>query len=299
MGGWRSLPTAFIHIVVAEMRHVFTATLAWTALINGISTKVYMANHGVVDTNAVIGHHFWDKYFHGYAPKTSVTCSSFELEESEIHGYGYVWCAVAWSLPVCASALVLYTLVCLAKERVWSFESGAYLHFTWTHWKSPICLQIVSLMSLTPMLLLMAWCAGAYLYPEGRHSWQHNVHIMLTSVLSIIVLLFSLNMLTYRTTPVHHWSREDMLSLNFRRGWCHLFCGCNGNFGIKLTDALWTARFELEVLGKLPPESRLVRRFWSSDEALRALQLCQAAQKTEVQQRAGKRPGKVYGACPI
>lgn len=289
---WLCLPTAGIHFIWVELRHVYLAVFAWQRLLVGISTRVYLRNHQAVDTTSEIETYFFDKYCFGQVAARNVTLGAEPVlmlhDKTEVSGYGVLWMIVAWILPLGAICLLLYALGSFAKMRIWSFESGRYLHFTWHFVRTEAYRLLVGVMASAPCLLMIIWFFGAYFYPKSSDSYQNNFVIMQESLLSIVILLFSLNLLAYPSIPVHHWDQEEMERLNFKRGLFHLLLGSNGNFGLKLTDALWTARFELQIHGHLRG-SRLLRYFRTIEEAELALEICQKAQHNEVELHAPDR----------
>mmetsp|Transcript_43833 Transcript_43833/g.121792 ORF Transcript_43833/g.121792 Transcript_43833/m.121792 type:complete len:365 (-) Transcript_43833:121-1215(-) len=289
--GWRRLPTAWVHFLWVELRHVYIAVFAWQALIIHITAKVYMSNHGIIDATAEIRQHFWNKYFKGYAPETQLTFNgntTLVIKEGSVNGFGIAWCMVVWILPASACTLVVYSLVCLAREGLWSFENGGYLRFTWNIARSPMYGYLVVAMSVSPLMLLIVWFIGAHVFPKSPKSLDNNFYIMEGSLLSICLLLFSLNRLAFPSTPVHHWKREEMLLLKFRRSLLHFLLGSNASFGMKLTDSLWTAQIESELHGQLPEGSGLLRYFWSRDAAEAALSVCRRAQLEEAKESCSR-----------
>eukprot|EP00419_Tripos_fusus_P072876 CAMPEP_0172882138 /NCGR_PEP_ID=MMETSP1075-20121228/119343_1 /TAXON_ID=2916 /ORGANISM="Ceratium fusus, Strain PA161109" /LENGTH=131 /DNA_ID=CAMNT_0013734747 /DNA_START=297 /DNA_END=689 /DNA_ORIENTATION=- len=130
---------------------------------------------------------------------------------------------------------------------------------------------------VAPFLLLVLWLFGAEAYSKSEQRLDVNFQIMQDRVLTILFLLLSLNFLAFPSVPVHSWSREDMHRLNFHRSILHLIFGTNGNFGMKMTDALWTARMELEQNGHLAEDSRLHHYFKTSEDAKLALEICEKA----------------------
>merc|ERR1712007_177192 len=146
------------------------------------------------------------KYMWGYAPPQNVSFdghTTLVVHEARIHGFGIIWFINAWILPCGALALVFYSLTCLARERIWSFECGAYLRFTW-HLPRTLPYKVcVGIMAFAPIFLLTDWFIGAHLFPKTRDSLENNFQVMQSSLLAILLLLFSLNMLAFPSVPVH------------------------------------------------------------------------------------------------
>jgi len=270
---------------------VYAAAFTWLKLVTGISTNVWMLDHRVHDTTAAIQHHFWEKYLLGHTDARNLTLGggapgcTILLHESVVKGYGIVWMCLTWFLPAIAITLVLYSLASLAAESVWSFEDGNYLHFTWHRTRTQTYRWLVRLMIAAPFLLLVLWLFGAEAYSKSEERLDANFQIFQDRVLTILFLLLSLNFLANPSVPIHSWSREDMHRLNFHRSILHLIFGSNGNFGMKMTDALWTARMELEQNGTLSEDCRLYHYFKTPEDAQLALEICEKAQRAEASRK--------------
>ncbi|CAK0792427.1 unnamed protein product [Prorocentrum cordatum] len=157
---------------------------------------------------------------------------------------------------------------------IWSFESLAYLRFTWKLYKTPGFRYGVGLMCIGPVLLPLLWMSQILLF-----GLQSQWSVLGESVPSGFLLLFSLDFLAFPTTPVHEWPRnsEQLASTQFRRSVLHLFLGGNNNFGVKLMDALWTAQH-----GDL---SRLERYLADPGQARAVLELCCLEQQAEAEKK--------------
>jgi hypothetical protein len=158
---------------------------------------------------------------------------------------------------------------------IWSFESMAYLRFTWRLYKMPGFRYCVGLMCIGPVALPLLWIIQIFVF-DLKGQWT----VLGESIPSGLLLLFALDFLAFPTTPVHEWPRNDeqLASIQFRRSLLHLFLGGNNNFGMKLMDALWTAKH-----GDL---SRLERYLADSRQARSVLELCCLEQQAEAEKKA-------------
>lgn len=278
--GWRQLPTAPLHLLLVELRQVWLSMLTWQVATSDISARVWMHNRGIIDTKSIIRHHFWQKYFHFGAKEviadftTDGGRTGIHLKETHLEGFGYAWCFALWILPLAALGLVMHSLCLLLTQKIWSFERGDYLSFTWKLKRSPQFKAYVAAMCFAPFALGAMWLLGSLLFPshpEVKKAEYNNLCVFYDVWLNFALLTFSLNALLFPTDPVHYWDLEDLQKLRFRRSILHLLLGSNSNFGLKLVDGLWTARSEMDVESRLSEKSRMQRYFWSREDAERAL----------------------------
>jgi len=276
---WRRLPTAPLHLVLVEMRQVWLALLTWQAATCEITAKVWMDNRGIIDTKSLVRHHFWEKYYRFYSSaelagfRSDGSMAGIHFKASHIEGYGYVWCAALWILPLAAFGLVAHALCLLWGWRIWSFERGDYLCFTWKYERSNPFKAYVAVMCLAPFVLGCVWLVGCLFFPshpENQAAPDNNLTVFYDVWLNFGLLVFSLSALLFPLTPVHYWDVKGLRGLRFRRSILHFLLATNGNFGLKLVDGLWTARSEMDVEGQLSDNSRMVRYFWNREDAERA-----------------------------
>ncbi|CAK0890383.1 unnamed protein product [Prorocentrum cordatum] len=160
---------------------------------------------------------------------------------------------------------------------IWSFESLAYLRFTWKLYRRPGFRYCVGLMCIGPVFLPLLWIFQILAF-DLQSQWT----VLGQSIPSGLLLLFALDFLAFPATPVHEWSSNDeqLASTQFRRSLLHLFLGGNNSFGMKLIDALWTAEH-----GDL---SRLERYLADPRQAPSVLALCRREQRAEAEDRSGR-----------
>lgn len=293
---WRRLPTALIHFILVELRHVYVAVFSWYHLMRDANVMTAMSAHYKTDSR--LEDYFTRLFFWGSTQQEVIHCnnvsdvfflaqaernqqklqfngSSLTLPATTLEGGNIPWLVLSWSLPVGAAVLTMYMFFNFAIQRLWSFESARYLNFSWHLYKAPAYRWCVALMACGPVVLPFMWFGEIVAY----NLWDNQLNVLRRCAIAALVLLWALNILAFPTTPVHYWqSNADFLDLRFRRSILHLFFGSNAGFGMKFVDALWTAQH-----GDL---SRLKRYATDPDKADEMLRICRQAQKTECEYKA-------------
>ncbi|CAE8593282.1 unnamed protein product [Polarella glacialis] len=255
---WRRLPTAWIHLLWVESFHVYMAVYAWLRLVSNNNAHTAMRGHylataqieryfanlfilGSTSQTTIQFCNVTDTYFLGHSEQIllneSVSGSVLELPATEIAGANLPLLIIVWILPTGAFLLMLFVVLNFAREGIWSFESAAYLQFTWLVTGRATYRRLVAVMALAPIVLPTLWLIQIVLFDlEGQFE------VFRASTLSGLLLLFALDMLAFPSVPVHDWrASADFLRLKFRRPLAHLLLGRNSSFGMKLVDALFAA----------------------------------------------------------
>eukprot|EP00441_Pelagodinium_beii_P017346 CAMPEP_0197663258 /NCGR_PEP_ID=MMETSP1338-20131121/56741_1 /TAXON_ID=43686 ORGANISM="Pelagodinium beii, Strain RCC1491" /NCGR_SAMPLE_ID=MMETSP1338 /ASSEMBLY_ACC=CAM_ASM_000754 /LENGTH=260 /DNA_ID=CAMNT_0043241541 /DNA_START=253 /DNA_END=1035 /DNA_ORIENTATION=+ len=220
-----------------------------------------------------------DVYFLGQAERSYASISYDErrlvLPATSISGANIPWMFLIWLLPVGAGLLLLFILSSFLQRNIWSFESAAYLQFSWDIGQMPQYKQCVYLMAAGPLFLPLIWLLQIILY-----DLEDQIEVLKSSVLSGLLLLFALDHLAHPgLSSAHEWHNSEFLQLHFQRPILHLLFVSNKNFGLKLVDALWAAEHG--------DWSRL-QKCVDADDAKDVLRICQERQKSEVSEPTEK-----------
>ncbi|CAE7378163.1 unnamed protein product [Symbiodinium natans] len=285
---WRRLPTALFHMLVVECIHIYLAVFAWFRLVTNVNLRTAMGAHfqvldrlegyfynlflfGSTAGTSVHLSNVTDTFFLGQEQRTQPSVfyngSMLELPSTNIDGANIPWIVLVWLLPLGGALLVLLHLVLLARRRVWSFDCGAYLQFSWDIVRTPEYRWSVGLMALAAILLPIIWILQILIF-----NLPDQLDVLRGSILSGLLLLFALDQLAFPSIPCHDWA-SPFQDLTFRRPMLHLILGTNKSFGLKLVDALWAAE-----LGDL---SRLRRYLPDPDNAEEVLRICREVQRAE------------------
>lgn len=290
-------PTALPHFLLVECWPIVLTPYLFNKLVTDVNVKIEMQDHGMQE------HVFYDYYrgrlLLGTAQEVNITFDPVHLREvtpSTLPGTQMVWVALAWLFYLTAAALELGVLVAFfwRGNRFWSFDEGAYLHFTWHLPRRPWYRRLVVVMASAALVLPLVWIVQAYLY-DDQHRLGADVKVFLAEWFTGLSMLFSLVKLgAFRLklgaclSPsfglqegVRYWwvrgASDHVKERRFRRpGWLFdSFMEHNAGFGGKLLDALWAA--EHRDLTKLAAclESQDV------EEARAFLEECRAAQRAE------------------
>eukprot|EP00933_Yihiella_yeosuensis_P011089 TRINITY_DN1180_c0_g1_i2.p1 TRINITY_DN1180_c0_g1~~TRINITY_DN1180_c0_g1_i2.p1 ORF type:complete len:361 (+),score=41.29 TRINITY_DN1180_c0_g1_i2:90-1085(+) len=281
------LPTAWIHLVVVEHFHVYTAIYAWLRLIKNVNTHTALHGQyanidevegyfsslftwGSTDSLTIHFSNVTDPYFlGGDYQQILFNGSSLTLPATNIAGANIPWLILLWTLPIGACGLLLFVLGAFLMEGIWSFESAAYLQFTWQITREPLYRYCVAVMTIAPLVLPVIWIVQIVYY-----DLENQIAVLKGSALSGVLLLFSLNLLAFPSVPYHDWcANERFQALRFRRNLLHLFLGRNATFGMKLVDGLWAAQNG--------DPSRLERYLQDTGQVADVLRICQQAQQSE------------------
>jgi len=278
--GWRRLPTAWVHLFLVELLHIYLAILSWRSLINTVNSKCSMLKHHI--GTARIQQYYSDLYFFGHADAVHLDFNKGKplvLPEQSIwdHAINVPWFIIGWTLPLGACALLLYIVARFASASIWSFEEAKYLNFTWLLPRQRPYQYCIAFMASGPVLLPIVWFIQVIIWTDGREE-VNQLTVMKSCTLSGVMLLFSLDLLAFPTAPSHDWhSSPEFLKLTFRRSLVSLFLGRNNSFGLKLMDALWTAQHG--------DSSRLKRYVPNPGMVSKVLQICTRAQEREAKDK--------------
>lgn len=286
--GWRRLPTAWFHMLCVECIHIYLAVFAWFRLVANVNLRTAMGAHfhlqdhlegyfynlflfGSTTSTSLHLSNVTDTFFLGQEQREQPTVfyngSMLTLPSTSIDGANIPWIVLVWLLPLGAAFLIILHLVLLARRRVWSFDCGAYLQFSWDIVRMPEYRWSVGLMALAAMLLPVVWILQILMF-----NLPDQLNVLKGSVLSGLLLLFALDQLAFPSVPCHDWASQFQ-NLAFRRPFLHLILGSNKSFGLKLVDALWAA--------ELGDFSRLRRYLPDPDIAEEVLRICREVQRSE------------------
>lgn len=159
------------------------------------------------------------------------------------------WLIVAWILPVCTFAFVLYLFVTMIRSGVWSFEEMAYIEFSFDTYASRNY-KIGSLsMALGPLALAILWGSQVVIY-QGDGEWE----AFKKSIPSMFVLILAVKTICLPWVRGHHWNTngatEEFLKLRLRRPIKMLnptdTSGHNSVFSLNFAHALWLAKHAMD-----------------------------------------------------
>lgn len=323
--GRPGFPTAFPHFLLIECWPILLTPYLFNKLVTDVNVKIEMHVH---EMNVSKFYKYCrSKFMLARAQKVDIPLKSVHLEEvtpSTLPGTQMVWVAMAWIFYLAAIALELGVIVAFFRpgRRFWSFNEGAYLHFTWHLPRQAWYRRYVMVMAFAAIILPLVWIVQAWIYDRddrddrddregerwgGERFWV-NVRVFSEEWFTGLSMLFSLVKLgAFRLKLVaclspslglqegvrYWWVRDasdHVKERSFRRpGWLlDSFMEHNAGFGGKILDALWAA--EHEDLTKLMAclESQ------NAEEAREFLEQCQAAQRAEGLERLEKQRQQMH-----
>eukprot|EP00971_Amphidinium_carterae_P018724 369276-Amphidinium_carterae.1 len=193
---------------------------------------------GSTEEETIRLHNISDAFFLEEGRMVQYNSSQLVLPATAIPGYNIPWLVIAWILPTGAILLLTFIVVQAVRMRLWCFDVGSYLQFTYElhrRFEYRVCAYI---MSFAPLVLPVMWVMQIIVF-DLEDQWS----VLQGNTLSGILLLWSLSVLAVPEGGGHDWrASADFMHFKFRRPICHLLMGTNARFALKLSDALWTSK---------------------------------------------------------